>query len=287
MEGKRKPISTTMTALLIVVVVLASSTLYLAFLAYQPKSAGTTANGGPQNSQLSSFDVANAASPSNTDTPSANSITVSGTGQVSYAPNEALIQVSVQTNNGTAVAATVSNAKGMTNVIKALNGMGISNGSIETQGFSLSANYANCYSSCVPQIIGYSVTNSLVVNITSSDPTGLGLKAGKVIDTSVNAGANGISLSFGASNAMLGQLTNEALQNAVASADGQAKAIASSLGVSISGVISAGETSYSYYPYNYGTFAAAAPAATISVPTPIMVGTQTISAAVQVVYSIS
>jgi uncharacterized protein YggE len=289
MEGKRRPISRTIAALLIVVVVLASSTLYLAFLAYQPRSTGTTANGAPQskgNSQLPSLNVATVADSTDTATSSANSITVSGTGQVSYTPNEALIQVSVQTTNTTAVAATASNARDMTNIIRALNGIGISNSSIETQGFSLYANYANCYSNCVPQIIGYSVTNSLQVNITSSSPTELGMKAGQVIDTSVKAGANGISLSFGASSTMLSQLTNEALQNAVASADSQAKAIASSLGVSISGVISAGESSY-YYPGTYGTFAAAEPASAISVPTPVMVGTQTISATVQVVYSIS
>jgi len=282
MEGKKRTISATTAALLIVVLVLASSTLYLSFL-NQPKS---TANGPLQSAQLQSFGVATAASPAGTDTSSANSITVSGNGQVSYTPNEALIQVSVQTSNTTAVAATASNARDITSVIKALNGMGISNGSIETQGFSLYANYNSCYSSCIPQIIGYSVTNSLVVNITSSDPTELGLKAGQVIDTTVKAGANGISLSFGATNAVLSQLTSQALQNAVASADVQAKAIASSLGVSISGVISAGESSSYYYPETYGTFAAAAPAATISVPTPIMVGTQTISATVQVIYSI-
>jgi uncharacterized protein YggE len=84
---------------------------------------------------------------------------------------------------------------------------------------------------------------------------------------------------------MLSELTNEALQNSVASADGQAKAIASSLGVSISGVISAAESS-SYYPVTYDTFASAA-LSTTSAQTPITVGTQTVSATVQVIYSIS
>jgi uncharacterized protein YggE len=289
MEGKRKPISTTMAVLLIVVVVLASSTLYLASLTYQSKPDGSSANGIPQNKgtlQLPSFSVATVADQTGAASSAANSITVSGAGQVSYTPDEALLQVSVQTVNTTAVAATTSNAQDMTNVIKALNGIGISNSSLETQGYTLSANYANCYTSCVPQIIGYSVTNSLQVNITSSTPTELGLKAGQVIDTSVKAGANGISLSFGESNSMLSQLTNEALQYAVASADSQAKAIAGSLGVSISGVISASESS-SYYPVSYPNLAALATTSTNSVPTPITVGTQTVSATVQVVYSIS
>lgn len=290
MQSKSGKISTTVAALLIVVVVLASSTVYLAFLVHQPKPIGSAANGSPQGqgtSQLPPFNVAAASAQTATDGSSVNSITVSGTGQVSYTPNEALVQVSVQTANTTAEAATTSNAQDMASVIRALNGIGILNSSIQTQGYSLSADYANCYSSCVPQIIGYSVTNSLQVNITSNEPTELGLKAGQVIDTSVKAGANGISLSFAASSTMLNSLTNEALQNAVASADSQAQAIASSLGVSISGVISAAESSSSYYPAVYPGVAMAALSSATSAVTPITVGTQTISAAVQVVYSIS
>lgn len=255
-------ISTPIAALIIVVVVLASSTLYLAKVAVA--SGQTTAV--------------------NTVTTSPNSITVSGAGEASYTPNQALIQVSVQTNDATAEGATSSNAQDMLSVIRALNAIGVSNSSIQTQGYSLSVNYANCYSSCVPQIIGYSVTNSLQVNITSNDPTKLGLQAGLVIDTAVKAGATGISLSFSASDAMLSQFTNEALANAVASASSQAKAIASSLGVSISGVISASEGS-GYYPLTYDFYSATLAVAAVS--TPIVPGTQTVSATVQVVYSIS
>jgi uncharacterized protein len=287
MESKESRISTTVAVLLVVVVVLASSTLYLAFYALQSKPTGSSGAGTLQkqgNLQLPSFSVATVSG--QTATSASNSIIVSGTGQVSYTPNEALIQVSVQTENATAVAASASNAQRMVEVIRALNGIGVSNSSIETQGYSLSVNYANCYSNCVPQITGYSVTNSLQVNITSSNPTELGLKVGQAIDTSVKAGANGINLSFAASNSMLSQLTNDALQNAVASADSQAKAIANSLGVSISGVISAAESS-SYYPMAYSSYIMAAPAAVNSAPTPITVGTQTVSATVQVVYSIS
>ena len=285
MEGKKSGITTVVAALLVVVAILASSTLILAFTSLQPKPGSSTTGTPPvgRNLDLPSFSVATVAAQTGTVSGS-NSISVSGTGQVSYTPDEALIQVSVQTTNTTATAATTSNARDMTAVIRALNGIGISNSSLVTQGYTLSTNYANCYSSCVPQITGYSVTNSLQVNITSSTPAELGVRAGQVIDTSVKAGANGISLSFGASSSMLRGLTNEALQSAVASADSQAKAIAGSLGVSLSGVISASESS-SYYPGVFGTFSAAA--AVNSVPTPITVGTQTISATVQVVYSIS
>jgi uncharacterized protein YggE len=287
MLRKKGQVSTAIAVLLVVVALLASSALYLSLSLYQSRLTSSDANmvtQGRETLPLPSYGVATISSDQSDGTPasSANSIVVSGTGQISYTPNESMVQVSVQTDNATAVAATTSNAREMANVIRALNNIGISNSSIETQGYSLSANYANCYadSNCVPQIVGYSVINSLQVNITSSNPAALGLKAGQVIDTSVKAGGNGISLSFGASQSMLGQLTNEALQGAVASADNQAKVIASSLGVSISGVISASEGS-SYYP---STFGSAVPLTVSSTQTPITVGTQTISATV---YSIS
>lgn len=250
-----------MIGLLVVLIILASSTAFMAYLTFNPKASAQ-----------------NVTSDSTT-----NSITVSGTGQVTYTPNEALVQVSVETENSSASAATAANAVAVTNVIKALNTMGISNSSIQTQGYNLYANYANCYSGpCVPQITGYSVTNSLQVNITSSDPAQLGVSAGQVIDTSVTAGANGISLSFGATNSVINQLNSEALQNAVSSASAQAHTIASSLGVSITGVVSSTQGSYSPQPY----YVSAASVNAIA-QTPIVPGTQTITQTVQVVYSIS
>ena len=65
----------------------------------------------------------------------ANSITVSGVGQVSYSPNEALVSVSVITSATTAEGATTSNAEATTKVIKALNSIGIDNSSMQTQGY--------------------------------------------------------------------------------------------------------------------------------------------------------
>jgi hypothetical protein len=109
-----------------------------------------------------------------------------------------------------------------------------------------------------------------------------------VIDTAVGAGANQISLTFSETNNALSKLTNSALQQAVASASAQAQTIASSLGVSITGVISATEGA-SYTPQYYGnqvTFAATTTVAAGAL-TPIMPGTQSMSVSVQVVYAIS
>lgn len=283
---KTTSIPITTAALIVIIALLAASTVYFA---YQERSGTSASTNGIKASSVPYAGIAlplglGALAQTGGASSTANSITVTGTGAVSYIPNEALVDVSVVTNKVTAEDATSSNAAATLSVIKALNGIGISNSSIETQSYSLSADYANCYSSCVPQITGYSVTNSLQVNITSDSPNQLGLEAGRVIDTSVAAGANQVSLSFSETNPALTTLVNGALQEAVASAHNQAQVMAGSLGVSITGVISASEVS-SYTPQYYGAqvFGVAAPAAS----TPIMPGTQSTSVTVQVVYAIS
>ena len=114
MKGKRSGVTTIVAALLVVVAVLASSTVILAFNTLQPKPSSSTTGASPvgRNLDLPSFSVATVAAQAGTVSGS-NSISVSGTGQVSYTPDEALIQVSVQTTNTTATAATTSNAGDM------------------------------------------------------------------------------------------------------------------------------------------------------------------------------
>ena len=276
--------SKTVIALLAATLVLAASTAYLASasLRQAPSVADLS---GQVNYRLQAYQVTGVGT--GTATGSAlNSIAVSASGQATYTPNEALVQVTVMTQDSTAEAATEANAQSTSSVISALEGIGVSNSSIETQGFSLNVDYASCYSSCIPAISGYTVSNSLQVNITSSSAKALGLRAGQVIDTAVKAGANQVNLYFGATQSLLDQVTVVSLKNAVGSADMQAQTIASSLGVSITGVISASDGGgYSPQPYyGYPVFAASVSSATSA--TPIMPGTQSFSMTVQVVYSI-
>jgi len=283
-------ISITTAALIVAVALLATSTVYFAYQARSSTSKSSNPSPTVYSKTYPIPYVGNAIPTSGTNTQTGNpsstsdSLTVTGAAAVSYTPNEALVSVSVVTIATTAEAATSSNAATTGSVIRALNGIGISNSSIETQGYSLSANYANCNSSCVPSITGYTVTNGLQVNVTSSSPNQLGLQAGRVIDTSVGAGANQISLSFAETNSALAKLTNGALQQAVTSAYGQAKVIAGSLGVNVTGVISASEGSY-YTPYYGGQTVLAAAISTVS--TLILPGTQSMTVTVQVEYAIS
>lgn len=274
--------SKTVLALLAAIAILSSSSVYLATVAYQKSPASTGLDQVTQ--KLQSFNVTSI-DPTTSSSSALNAITVSASGEASYTPNEALIQVSVQTQSSTAEGATQANAQRMSSVIGALEGIGVSNSSMQTQGFSLYADYATCYSSCIQSITGYTVTNTLQVNFTSGVPSTLGLKAGQIIDTAVQAGANQVSLYFGETQSALNQLNIQALGNAVASADTQAQAIAGSLGVSITGVISATESG-PYSPLPYSPIYAASSQSTSVSSTPIVPGTQTVSVTVQVVYAI-
>jgi len=291
METDRRllTVSKATAALLLISIGLASTTAYFAYRA-EVASNHLGSSGGSSSLNYGSaaviapgnnfLQVANAAS-----TP--NAITVSGAGAVSFTPNEALIQVSIITNNNTAAVSTSSNAAETSKVIKALEGIGVSNSSIETQGYELNVDYSNCFNNqnCIPQIIAYRVANSLQVNITSSIPNQLGTQVGTVIDTAVGAGANQVSLTFSETNSALAALTTSGLQQALAAASSKAKVIASSLGVSITGVVSAIEGS-SAPPQNYGN-GAFVPQITSVVSTPILPGSQSFTVNVQVVYSIT
>ena len=206
-----------------------------------------------------------------------------GTGEVNFTPDEAMVGLSVVAENVTAGEATSADAAATTAVIKALNSIGIANGSIQTTSYDVSPNYDYTQGK-PPTIMDYTVTNSLQVNVTGTNPAELGVRAGQVIDTGVAAGANQVTLQFTVPNGSMKQLYGQALQQAVADASSQAQTIASSLGVSISGVMSASD----------GSFISPQPVINLEsslssgagVPTPIVPGTMTATASVQVAYGI-
>jgi uncharacterized protein len=219
-------------------------------------------------------------------------IVVSGTGTVTYIPDEAIVTIGVITENVTVAAASSANAALATGIVKSLNGLGISNNSIQTQQFSISPNYNyNGNDNDNPQmIVGYTVTDTLAVNVTAGGCSGcsiltLGERASQVIDAATAAGANQVSFGFALSNQLAQQLEKQALQQAVADASTQASTIAGAMGVSITGVIQATDTGESLQQSSNG-FATAGVQSSVS-STPILPGTSTISQSVEIVYGIS
>ncbi len=200
-------------------------------------------------------------------------IQVTGTGTVSASPDEAILYLAVQTQAATATQATADNAVAMTNVIAALTGAGIDKNSIQTVSYTLTPTYSNPVNQSVPpNIIGYIAVNAIQVTVNDLQ------SIGKILDQAISAGANQVQgLSFTLSSSTLATIQKQALQLALTDADGQAKAMATTLGVTIVGPISV-TPGYQFQPTNYSRFAATA-------QTPIQSGTLEVTATVQVTYA--
>ena len=153
----------------------------------------------------------------------------------------------------------------MTKVITALKAVGFKE--LQTQQVSLMP-----LTNSKGRVTGYQAQDSVSVTASIAD-------AGKLIDAAVGAGANNVDgPTLGVANQNL--IYNTALQRAVVNARLKAKALAKAGGFHIGRVLSVSEQG-SPTPIEFG----AAPSAAKS-PTPIVAGTQQVTADVQVVFAI-
>jgi uncharacterized protein YggE len=154
----------------------------------------------------------------------------------------------------------------MNAVITAVEGQGVPQKNIQTSDLSI------WYDSEHDQYVVSHQTTIRIDNVT---------KVGAVLDAAVAAGANNSwGVSFGLQDESAAR--SQALQSAVADARKRANAIASALGVTITGVSSAGEASYTVTP---PVPIAAAPSASGATSTPVQPGQLTVTADVNVVYT--
>ena len=168
-----------------------------------------------------------------------NVISVSGSGTASADPDLAYVSVSVLTSSTTATDAQDKNADTMRKVIDALKRIGVADGDLRTEYYSLQPTYGQDKE---PRIVGYECRNTLRVTWRRVK------EVGAVLDEAVKAGANIIGgVTFALSEQKIDALTAEAIKNAVAEADAKAQAIALAMGVRIVGKISA-STEVSYVP---------------------------------------
>jgi hypothetical protein len=201
-------------------------------------------------------------------------IQVTGTATLSAPPDEALLNLAVESRGATATEATANNAASMSEVMGALASTGVTNDSIQTVSYTLTPIYENNVNQSAPSIIiGYTALNAIQVTVKD-----LG-SIGKIIDQTTSAGVNEVQgITFTLSDTDLAALQKQALQLAVQDADGQAKAMATTLGINITGPISV-TPGYTFQPTNYSRLAAASAA-----ETPIQPGTLQVTATVQVTY---
>jgi uncharacterized protein len=199
--------------------------------------------------------------------PTAHTITVSGHGDATATPDMATITVGVQTKGTDAQAALASNSTKLNAVVAAIQGQGVAADHIKTSNLSL---YLDS------QTNDYQANHQVTVSLDSVS------KVGPVLDAAVGAGANnswGVDFSLKDASAQRSQ----ALTAAIADARKKANAMATALGVTVTGVGTASEASYNTPPIQYGAAASApnAPAAA----TQVQPGQLTVSADVSVVYT--
>ncbi|HLC79899.1 MAG TPA: SIMPL domain-containing protein [archaeon] len=182
-------------------------------------------------------------------------ITVSGSVVKTAAPEEALIEFSVETLDKSASESQKKNADLSAKVRDALKAIGVEEANIKTTSYTLYEEFQWDEFSRKSISSGYRTSNTIEVKILDLSNTG------KVIDAAVKAGVNRVSgVTFTLSKESEAQLRTQALKDAAQSAKEKAQSIAAGFGVGVGGLYSASE-GYSYVPVyrnlNYAKDAAA------------------------------
>jgi uncharacterized protein YggE len=196
-------------------------------------------------------------------------IIVTGSGQVDAPPDRAFVTAGVQTRGRTAQEAQNENNLTMQAVIAAIKAVGIPDKSIQTIGVSL---YPTTDQGQV--ITGYDASNEVDVTIDQIS------QAGAVLDAAVKAGANqSAGVRFGLKDQTTAR--NQALAAAATDARSKATALATALGLQITGVESVSEQNVNVPTFSPPRAFAGAPAAQ---SVPIEPGQLTVSAQVTIVF---
>jgi uncharacterized protein YggE len=207
-------------------------------------------------------------------------LTVEGEGQANVVPDLANLNVTVNRSASTSRAA-LSAANTRTDLITgAIRALGVPTSGIQTQSVSV-ANTSHK--------VGPKHSRHLIRQFTASESlsvTSAAALAGAVIDAATHNGASSVNgLSFSFSNPAAGQIA--ANNAALANAQQEANAAASTLGCTVTGVQSVDLNPQSSVT-TPGTLAAgSAPAAPSPTPTTVHPGVQQVTAEVEVVFTIA
>ena len=207
-----------------------------------------------------------------TQPPQMKTLQVTGQGTVSAMPDEALLLLAVQTQATSATQASSDNAATMSSVMDAIVSVGISKTAIQTVSYSLTPIYENKPDQTTPpNIIGYAARNAIQINVTDFSLVGTAL------DAAVKAGANEVQgVTFTLSPGASSTIERQASQLAIQDAEVKAKAVASTLGVSLVGPVSV-TPGYVFQPVLETLVPSAA-------RTPIQPGSLQVTATVQITY---
>jgi uncharacterized protein YggE len=163
-------------------------------------------------------------------------ITVTGSGEVSVSPDQAVVVLGVQTQAEEASTALAQNNEQMQAVIDALVQAGIPEKDIQTQLFSLQPRYSQAQQGSIQEVIGFTAIDLVSVQISDVK------MVGDVIDAASQAGANRIdSIQFEVSNPT--QQLDQARSAAWDDAQRKAEQLANLAGTELGSVLSINEVS--------------------------------------------
>lgn len=212
------------------------------------------------------------AASSTTSCKSGPTITSHGRGTAQGTPDLLTIQLSVHSQDSTAALALSTNSNSTTKLIDQLKTDGVAQSDLQTTGISLSP----IRTKPGAKITSYQATNTLTMRIHNLQ------SAGKLIDDSVKAGGNSVSIdrfSFSVENTST--LFSKARASAVAQASAEAKAMAQAAGKKLGLLCSINDGSPSVVPVQ-NTFSLGSPTSAA----PIQPGSQEVQANVTTVYQL-
>ncbi len=204
-------------------------------------------------------------------------ITVIAEGQARAQPDQATVNVGVQTEGATAEEAMAKNRQLMTAVLAKVKGVGIPDKDIQTSSLNVYPEFQppKPNETGQPTISGYRANNSVTVRVTDI------AKAAPVLDAAIAGGANQVhGIQFGLQDPSAPQV--QALTEATKAARVKAEAIATAAGLKITGIAAISEE-FTERPAPM----AAAPMLREAAPsTPIEAGELTVTAHVRVTFTV-
>jgi len=204
-------------------------------------------------------------------------IEVSGDGQAQSPPDQATLELAIETHAPTAGEAAGTNGALAQKVRDALKGKLGDKGTMWTGGYSLYPDYNEPRPGSEAKIIGYHAQNTITVETSNLEVVG------PLIDAAIAAGANRVnSLQYSLRDST--KARSEAITRASKDAQAQAQALANALGVKLGSVIKA-TTVAEMRPIPMMRMPAAA-AMTAAAATPVEAGQITVPASVSLTYEI-
>lgn len=240
-------------------VTLAGAAVLAVLLATAGIAGAFSAGGSPAQAQQQAMD--------------SNTITVSGNGEVQAEADRAVIRVAVLATGDDISSVRKQVAENSSAMRSALTDMGISDDQIQTRHYDISSNKR--HHEPRGEEPNYRAIHAFTITVEETD------RAGAVIDTAVSNGASEVDgVTFTLSADKREELRQQALEEAMDSARGEASTIAAAEDLSIADVNRVSTTGYSHSPRR----ALATPAAGDAGGTSINSGPVSVSASVTVVY---